>query len=604
VSRFVELLKRKVVVCDGAMGSMLHQSLPHQACLDAVNLERPDLVLAIHLRYIAAGAEVIETNSFGANRIRLREHGLEERLAEINGRAVKLAREAREIAGREVFVAGSMGPIGGPPPQEPDLRAGYREVFREQAQALEDRGVDLFVLETVPTWDELELAVEAVRSVTSLPIIAQITFPPGADPVGAAHHLQRLRERGATVVGANCGVGPADMLETLARVGALSGDAYVSAQPNAGVPSRAAGRYIYPASSPEYFSNFAVEAARLGVRLIGGCCGTTPEHIRAVAEATAHLAPGPAESVAVAAPVVPEVRPVVADRPSPLLQKMLDGGFALSVQVDPPKGPNPDHVMEAVQEFKKAGTIDCVDINSNPMARLHMDALWMALRIEALGMPTIPHLTPRDSSLMGIEGQLLGAWHMGIRNLLIITGDPSQVGDYAGSRDVYQTDSVGLVKVLADLNRGLDCAGQTIGTPTGFTLGVAVNPGAEDLELEVERFRQKVKNGARFAMTQVFFEWAPWERFLQALGGPPPIPVMAAIWPLTSLKLAERLHNEVPGIVVPEAVREMLRRAGKDARASGFALARELLQEARRRVQGAYVIAPFKQPVAALEVLA
>jgi homocysteine S-methyltransferase len=299
---------------------------------------------------------------------------------------------------------------------------------------------------------------------------------------------------------------------------------------------------------------------------------------------------------------MPERRP---ERPktSRLAEKLERGEFVISMQLDPPRGTDAEAIVEAARVFRDSGAVTAVDINSNPLAHVHMDALWMAVLCEREGMETIPHVTPRDGSLMGITSSLLGAWSQGIQNLLVITGDPSQHGDRPGSTDVYQTDSVGLVKVVTELNAGRDIAGNVVGSPPNFLVGVAVNPNEPDLDREIERFRRKVENGARFAMTQVFFEWEAWDRFLARLGGAVPIPVLTAVWPLTSYRLALRVHNEVPGILVPGRVLARLEKAGSRARQEGFAMAREFLAEARRRAQGVYVIAPFKSPITALEVL-
>jgi homocysteine S-methyltransferase len=297
----------------------------------------------------------------------------------------------------------------------------------------------------------------------------------------------------------------------------------------------------------------------------------------------------------------PIERPAVSS--SVLAEKFQQRRFVVSVQIDPPKGPETVRLMESIEVFKQSGIVDAVDVNSNPMARLHMDSLWMSAQIEHAGLPAIPHITPRDASIMGLQGNLLGAYTAGIRNLLVITGDPSQLGGEAGGMDVYQTDSIGLVKLISELNRGRDATGNLIGNCTDFLVGVAVNPAAADVHAEVARFEKKIEAGARFAMTQVFFEWECWYRFLDALGGPSPIPILAAVWPLTSYRLALRLHHEVPGITIPDTVLSRLEKAGKDARYVGFELARSILDTARKEVDGVYVIAPFKDPAAALEVL-
>lgn len=611
MSRFLDSLRQGVIVADGAMGSMIHLlAEPGFRVPDEVNLTQPDCVLQVHGRYLRAGARLIETNTFASNRLKLERAGLSDRVVALNQRGVKLAREAREIAGVDAFVGGAMGPSGLRIRPSAELERRLHEAFREQAVALDERGIDLFVLETFQSRWELEVALAAVRSASSLPIVAQMTLPAsdewsdaddGSIDEEVIATLNALSATPADVVGLNCTQGPAQMLPALRHLASLGQGRLISVQPNSGLPQRSDGRFVYPENGPAWWSRFAREAAEAGARLIGGCCGTGPEQIRAMADAVDRSTPTAARiQVVMPTPKVAEAADTQA--PSGLQRRLEAGEFVVSMQVDPPKGTRPDMVLEAVRAFRDSGLVHVVDVNSNPMARLHMDALWLSAMIEAEGMETIAHYTPRDASLMGIEGNLLGAWNFGVRNVLVITGDPSVVNGEPGAADVYQTDSIGLVRNLAHMNAGRDCFGHAVGNAPNFHLGVAVNPNHETLDQEVERFLRKVDAGAQFAMTQVFFEWSCWERFIDRLGGHSPIPVLAAVWPLTSLALAVRLHHEVPGIVVPTDVLERLDHAGPNARREGFALARELLQEARHRVQGVYVIAPFKRPRAALEL--
>ncbi len=614
MSKFLERLKKNVLVGDGAMGTLLMQELgPTQRCVEEANLSHPDVVLAAHLQYIAAGANLIETNTFGANRGKLREFNLDSKVEELNSRAVKIAREARDVAGKDVIIAGSIGPAGFAFDfmSQQDRRLA-EDHYKEQAEVLEQRGVEVFIVETFPSAGELRTAVQAIRSVSSLPVIAQLTFAAADFDSGgdfedidlhrAVESFQEVSDLPVEVLGLNCGMGPREALRLFETI-PLSGRYHVSIYPNAGVPGRRGGRFVYPNSSPEYFANFAVEAVRLGARIIGGCCGTRPEHISAMAEAIRTANPMVRKSVH--AGTVPFAAPI--ERPavssSVLAEKFQQRKFVVSVQIDPPKGPETARLMESIEIFKQSGIVDAVDVNSNPMARLHMDSLWMSAQIEHAGLPAIPHITPRDASIMGLQANLLGAHAAGIRNLLVITGDPSQLGGEAGGMDVYQTDSIGLVNLISELNRGRDATGNLIGNCTDFLVGVAVNPAAADVNAEVARFVKKIEAGARFAMTQVFFEWECWRRFLDALGGPSPIPILAAVWPLTSYRLALRLHHEVPGITIPDTILSRLEKAGKDARCVGFELARSILDTARKEVDGVYVIAPFKDPAAALEVL-
>ncbi len=606
MSKFFDWLKRGILIGDGAMGTLLMQEMKGGACPEEVNLTHPDLVLGIHLQYISAGAHIIETNTFAANIPKLREHGLEEQMDLINSQAVKLAREAREISGREVLIAGSIGPLGAFEQLAMEQEVDRRQEYRRQAEILEQRGVELFFIETFCSSGDLRIAVEAVHSISSLPIIAQLTFPGGVqrnlEGGGVRELFSEVADLPIAALGVNCGTGPRELLEILENI-PRGGDYVISASPNAGLPVRSGGRYVYPDSTPEYFASFAREAVRLGARIVGGCCGTRPEHIRAMAETLKDIAVPERIQASVTVQERAVQSPLKEEFPSSLAQKLHEGKFVISVQIDPPKGSETQRLLEAVTVFKASDLVDVIDVNSNPLGRLHMDSLWMSQQVERLGMESIPHITPRDASLMGLQGNLLGAHSLGIRNLLVITGDPSIVGGSAGGKDVYQTDSVGLVRLISEMNRGKDAVGNLIGTPTHFHIGVAVNPAAADLALEIRRFRQKIENGARFAMTQVFFDWDPWDRFLDVLGEAPPIPILAAIWPLTSYRLALRLHHEVPGIYLPETLLGKMEQAGKEARKLGFELARKMISEAKTRTQGIYIIAPFKDATAALELL-
>jgi homocysteine S-methyltransferase len=615
VSRFIEAIEQGVVVADGGMGSMLHQiAEPGFPCTDIVNLTGPEAVLRVHTAFLRAGAQLIETNTFGANRTKLKRLGLEDKAAAINSRGVKLAREAREIAGVEAFVGGSIGPTGLRIHATAAQARRLTDVFREQAAALDDRGVDLFVLETFHNPWELARAIEGVRSVSGLPVIASLTLPAGDEWFDAEDLGQELDEEvedllraiavlDADVVGLNCTVGPAQILPALARLNQLAPERRLVVQPNSGLPRRLEGRFVYPNSAADYYGQFARDAVAHGARVVGGCCGVVPEQVASMAAAVADGIPEKQRRRPVIAAVPTPADDESPERPtSGLAQRFADGEFVVSMQVDPPKGTRAERILKSVRAFRDSGFVQAVDVNSNAMARLHMDALWMSALIENEGVETIAHYTPRDASMMGIEGNLLGAWKAGVRNVLAITGDPSVVNGEPGAVDVYQTDSIGLVRAIHDLNNGRDCFGNAIGEPPNFHIGVAVNPNATDLDVEIDRFKRKIDAGAQFAMTQVFFEWGCWERFLDRLGGTCPIPAMVAVWPLTSLRLALRIHHEVPGILVPDSVLGRLEAAGPHARAEGFAVARQLLSEAPDRAAGAYIIAPFKRPRAALEL--
>jgi methionine synthase / methylenetetrahydrofolate reductase(NADPH) len=505
-----------------------------------------------------------------------------------------------------VLVAGSMGPLGlGVQSRHPEA-GEIQEIFYEQALALEERGVDLYILETFSYIEELLLAIDAIRSFSGLPIIAQLTYSEEGTtfgdlrPTGAA---EQLKNKNVQVVGANCTLGPQALLPILQELAGVA-DVRVSGMPNAGFPKREGDRIVYPKSSPEYFALFAREAAAMGVRILGGCCGTTPAHIQAMAEAVKSLRPVAATTVA-HVDAAPKALAVAEREPeSKFWRKLQNKEFAVCVEIDPPKGISLDRVYEQVDKIMASGRVDAIDINSGAMARVGMDALVVAGALEARGVETVPHLTTRDFNIIGLQAMLLGAWTVGgVRNVLAITGDPPSVGDYPETSGVYEVDSVGLVKVLHRLNQGTDWAGKTLGGATNFAIGVAVNPVADDLDGEIERFHAKIEAGAHFAMTQPLFDPEHWYAFVKKLGGKPEIPVLIGVWPLNSYKQALRLNNEVPGIVIPPEVLKAMEIAGAVARDCGFDLARRMLAWARTELAGAYLIPPFKRYEEILEIL-
>ncbi|HVM16199.1 MAG TPA: bifunctional homocysteine S-methyltransferase/methylenetetrahydrofolate reductase [Gaiellaceae bacterium] len=599
MSRFLERLRNgPAIVADGGMGALVSAAVPRLRCPEEANLRAPQAVVSLHVSFINAGADLIETNTFGANRRKLAANFLDDQLEAINSAAVKLAREAREITGREVFVGGSIGPLG-----EPAASRVRRELFAEQAAVLEGRGADLFMVETFYDLEELTDAVEAVRSVSSLPIVALLTFDEGAETlagVTAREAAERLASLDVAAIGANHGAGLLVALEALKEMG---GDGRVlAALPNIGLASLAGGRVIYPHATPEYFAEFAAHARDLGARVIGGCCGTTPNEIAAIRSAVE-------EERRPSAPLDFSERELVVSlgeeqRETGLARALREGEWVVSVQLDPPLGGNNRGLLEVARALKESGRVGFVDVNDNAAARVGIHALMTSVAIEReCGIETIPHLTPRDSTIMGLQAVLLGAHAEGVRNVLAVTGDPPEIGDYPGSRGVYEVDAIGLTEMIARLNRGEDFNGRAIDAPTNFFPGVAVNPTADDLELELERFHRKVEAGARFAMTQLVFDVEYLDRFLDRLGGSWPIPVLVGIWPLRSYQLALRLHNELPGVVVPEHVQEAMRRAGTDAPAVGMRFARELYEAARERAAGVYVTASYRQPLSVLDLL-
>jgi homocysteine S-methyltransferase len=610
IEDFNERLRSSVLVADGAMGSMLYEIAGAQRCLEELNITQSEAVFGIHQAYLDAGAQIIETNTFGANRNKLTALGLGERVTELNYRGVKIAREAREAARHEVFLAGSIGPLGVVrhviqlPPDE------MTEIFREQAAALEERGVDLFILETFSDVDEICAAVDAIRSFSQLPIVAQLTYSEEGTTFGGtrpADAWEKLKGRNVQAIGANCTIGPQLLLPVLRDIAAAAGNVPLSAMPNAGFPHRMGDRIVYPKSSPEYFALFAREAAEIGVRLLGGCCGTTPEHVRAMADAAKQFQPSKRVASASVDTVtaVEKTRRVLAREPeSKLWEKIQAKEFVVSVEIDPPKGISTERILEQVGHVMADGRVDAIDINSGTLARVGMDALVLAGALEAHGYQTIPHLTSRDANIIGLQAMLLGAWAVGgVRNVLAITGDPPSLGDHPETSGVYEVDSIGLVKIISRLNQGTDWAGKSLGGATNFTIGVAVNPVAEDLDEEIRRFHEKIGAGAHFAMTQPIFDPDHWHIFLKTLGGKCPVPVLVGVWPLTSYKQALRLNNEVPGIMIPQPTLLEMEKAGTAARDRGFALAKRMLDWARTEVAGAYLIPPFKRYEEVLELL-
>ncbi|MBZ5662338.1 MAG: bifunctional homocysteine S-methyltransferase/methylenetetrahydrofolate reductase [Acidobacteriia bacterium] len=613
IEEFDQRLRDRVLIADGAMGSLLYETLGPQRCVDELNATRAEEVFRIHMSYLEAGAHVIETNTFGANRSKLAAFGMEDRVVEFNHRGVKIAREAREAAKHDVLIAGSIGPLGVVRQVREIPAEEVREIFREQAEALEERGVDFFVLETFGDSGELLAAIEAIRAFSRLPIVAELTYSEEGTTFGGTRPRDAwklLQDSGVQVIGANCSVGPQDHLRLLQELSEVADSFPMSAMPNVGFPQRVGDRVVYPKSSPEYFDLFAREAVVLGARILGGCCGTTPEHIRAMVRAVEGKQPVHGARVAAAVEAAPEVRPVAAREPeSALWRKIQEKKFVISVEIDPPKGTSIDRVLEQVRNVMSSGHVDAIDVNSGALARVGMDALSLSGALEARGIETIPHLTTRDANLIGLQAMLLGAWTVGgVRNVLAVTGDPPSLGSYPESFGVYEVDSIGLVKVMARLNQGTDWAGKNLGGATNFTIGVAVNPLAEDLDAEIRRFHAKIEAGAHFAMTQPIFEPDHWEQFLKRMGGKSPIPILVGLWPLSSYKQALRLHNEVPGIVIPDALLKQLEMAGGSARDHGFALARRLLDWARGArssgIAGAYLIPPFKRYEEILDLFA
>ena len=624
----LEQLQQRPLLCDGAMGSLLYaRGVGYEQCFDALNLAQPELIQGIHREYISAGAQIIETNTFGANRAKLESYNLEERVREINHRAARLALEAREVAGQPVFIAGAVGPTGRPLQAPDEHRLGeLRAIFREQIEALQEGGVELLILETFSSLAELRQAVLAAKEVGGLPIVAQMSFYEDAHTLSgqsAARVATVLSDLGVDVMGANCSVGPAATLDTLQEMIAevkhsdIAGarPQLFSAQPNAGLPTRIENRFFYMAT-PDYFADYALRFARAGVQLIGGCCGTTPHHIAAMRkaldehfgvtnqstttvpqEATRLKSAGAFNGkVTIIRPIEEEVILPPQGSMTRLQEKLAAGEFAVSVELDPPKGLNPSKILEGAQMMQEAGA-DCINIADSPMARIRMSCMGLARLIQDhLGMETIIHFTSRDRNLMAIQSELLGAHALGIRNILGLTGDPLRVADYPNTTGVWDVDSVGLIRVIRGMNEGHDSTGSSIGAQASFHIGAALNLNMteEQTEKEIEKYRQKIDAGAQFIMTQPIYEIAPLLRFLER-AGKPPIPVLLGCIPLHSSRHAEYLHNEVPGITIPEAVRDRMRAAGERGHEEGLLMAQELLAQARSMVQGVYLMPSYRR---------
>jgi methionine synthase I (cobalamin-dependent)/5,10-methylenetetrahydrofolate reductase len=622
---FLEALDDRVLVCDGAMGTMLYaKGVFINKSFDALNLTQPDLVAEVHQEYVRAGADVIETNTFGANRIKLGSFGLADRLHDVNAQGAKIARHA---AREEAWVAGSIGPLG--IRIEPWGKTGVdeaREYFREQAQALAEGGVDLFILETFRDLNEICAAIDAVRSFSDLPIVAQMTTEEdgntldGTPPERFAPELER---RGASVIGVNCAVGPAPMLDTIERMAAVT-RLKLSAQPNAGQPRDVEGRNIY-LCSPDYMASYARRFVMHNVRLVGGCCGTTPEHIRQMKAAVRAVAPAvvrandasdrsakvvarhdTASRSATPSAGRPRIEspPVVREHKSRLAHAMARGRFIAAVELLPPRGYQTEQVLERARRLKIGG-VDVISIPDGQRGGARLSALSLAVLIEQqAGVETLLHYACRDRNLLGIQSDLLGAHAMGLRNLLLVTGDPGRVGDYPDATAVFDVDSIGLTNVVSRLNHGCDVGGQAIGAPTGFHVGVSVNPAASNLDEELRRFEYKVEAGAEFVVTRPVFDVRGFEQVLKRIEGAG-LPIVAGVFPFESARNAEFMANEVPGVRVPDALLDRMRRAdgAEAAMAEGVAIAREIAAELRSSVQGVQVSTQAGDIDAALAVL-
>jgi methionine synthase I (cobalamin-dependent)/5,10-methylenetetrahydrofolate reductase len=606
VRPFLARLAEGALVFDGAMGTMLYaRGVFLNRCFDELNLSNPGLVRQVHLEYLEAGAEVLETNTFGAHRFKLGPHGLESQVRRINREGARVAREA--AAGR-ALVAGAIGPVGKPLAPIGNVRPEEaQDAYREQAEGLLEGGVDLFLLETMPSLDQAKAALEAVRSVTSeVPAAVSLTFNEegntiyGDTPEESVRELEAL---GVPMIGANCSQGPQAMLETLQRMAAVARTAKLSAMPNAGSAALVEGRYVY-LCTPEYMATWARRFLEVGATVVGGCCGTTPAHIRDLVRTVRMFRPARAE-----VKVLPPSRPREAPTPFPREEKSPLGRrlcrkFVVSVELDPPRGADPGALIERAQ-FCRENEVDAINVADGPRASARMSAQALCVLLqEKVGIDTILHYTCRDRNLLGIQSDLLGAHALGLRNILAITGDPPKLGDYPDATAVYDVDSIGLIRIMDHLNHGCDLAGNLIGPALGLLVGCGADPSKPDMEKEARRLEEKVKAGAEYVMTQPVYDPRTLERFLSLIRHLD-VPLLVGILPLYSHRNAEFLHNEVPGMSIPDDIRERMRRAGSGEKAQmeGVAIAQEATLAAREMGQGVYVMPPFNKVELAVRVI-
>jgi homocysteine S-methyltransferase len=610
---FIEALNAGALVGDGGMGTQLYErGMLFSVNYEELNLSRPEVVRKVHEDFLHAGADVIETNTFGANALRLARHGIEGRMRDINLAAVKIATEA---AAGKAYVAGAIGPTGLIREGVEGESVRVRAAFKAQAEALAEGGVDLIVIETMHHTPEILLALEAAREAVGrdLPIVAEVSIDQElamADGTPILAMGESLKARGATAVGVNCSDGPQDVFSAIEKLVPL--DIPLSAMPNAGLPRRVDERLIYIAT-PEYFGLFARRMFKLGVKIVGGCCGTTPEHIRRISAsarmAGSALVQEAASSHSVEASYAPpapaaDIRVVPSAEKSKLAAKLAQKRFAVSVEVNPPAGLDVKKALAAAKMLVGAG-IDVINIADGARAQARMSNVALAaLMQDQLGIETIVHVCGRDRNLLGQVAHLLGAQALGVKNLVIITGDPPKLGDFPDATAVYDLDSIGILRLVAGLNRGLDPGGKPLGGATAFFAATGAEPAALNYEREMRRLKLKVVAGAELVMTQPVYDTAILDRFLRDVE-PLGVPVLLGLLPLASHRNAEFLHNEVPGMQVPEAIRERMRKAGSgpQARKEGVAIAREMLEAVRSRVAGAYVMPPLEKYELALEVV-
>ena len=602
---FLSWLKDNVVLFDGAMGTMLYsKGIYFNRCYDELKLSNPDIVKEIHREYINAGVDCIETNTFGANRFKLQNHGFREKLGAINYEGAKIA---RETAGKEILVAGSIGPLGVRIEPWGSLSATEaKEAFLEQVEALVKGGIDLLILETFSDLSEIRQAIVAVKEVCEFPIIASMTIGDDGNTLYGSSpekFTMQLDEWGADVIGLNCSVGPQIMLEVLEKIVNIT-EKPLSVMPNAGTPQNVEGRNIYLASS-EYMAEYARRFIKAGAKIVGGCCGTTPDYIKSMRNMVRSILPQQQrEIVAIEEKVADKVVPIPLKKKSKLGEKLANGEFTVSVEVVPPRGCDHSKVVESVSVLKK-NHVDAVNLPDGPRALSRMSAQHLSVLIQRdVGLEAILHYTCRDRNLLGMMSDMLGLYALGVRNLLIITGDPPKMGDYPDATAVFDVDSIGLINMVNNLNHGIDLGGNRIGKPTGYLIGVGVNPVAVDLKKEIDRFELKVKAGAEYAITQPVFDEKRLIDFLEKTRHLK-IPIIAGIWPLVSLRNAEFMNNEIPGVFIPDKVMDRMREAesGDKALKEGISIAKEIILKIRDHVNGIQISAPFGKLSPVLELL-
>lgn len=612
MSELLERLASGPLLADGAMGTMLHaRGVSFETCFDELNLKQPALVAEIHRAYIEAGAQLIVTNTFGANRFKLERHGLARRVAEINAAAVSLARRVVAASFKDVLIAGDVGPLGVRLAPYGRVRPEQAAAaFREQIEALVESGVNALLLETMTDLNELSEAVRAAKAVSDLPVIATMTFTRddrtllGDSP---ARVVARLAELGADVLGVNCSGGPAQILRIINAMKQAAPQARLAVKPNAGWPEQVEGRIMYPAG-PSYFGEYALAFADLGVSVMGGCCGTTPGHIAAMRAALDQPRPTTAPRLfAVSAEREDAAEPQAGA--TQLAQKLAAGKFVVTVEMDPPKGVDTHRLLAGARLLAEAGA-DAIDVADTPMARMRMSAWAVAHLIQKeVKLETVLHFPTRGRNLLRVQGDLLAAHALGLRNVFAAMGDPTAIGDYPTANDQYDLVPSGLIKLIKQgFNTGVDHAGNKIGSPTAFFVGCALNLGAADVDKEIKNLRKKVEAGADFALTQPVYDVAPARAFLRRYAdqyGPLDLPILVGVLPLYGMRHAIFLNNEVPGITIPEPLLKRMQQAGEAGPQEGVRIAGELLDELLTipAIRGAYLMPQFNRYDLAAEVV-